>query len=292
MPNSGSPIGIFDSGIGGLSVLQALLRELPHERFVYLADSGNAPYGERGDVFVQRRALAIARLLGQRHGIKALVVACNTATAAAMEQLRAALPQLPTVGVEPALKPAARASRTHHAGVLATRGTVGSQRFERLRREHGQGTRFSVQACDGLAHAIEQSTEEALPATASATKIEALCARYTGALGTFGSQPGEIDTLVLGCTHYVFAKDVLRALVGPHVHIIDTSAAVAQQTRRLLAQTGALAPQPAHGENSSAPERVTLLTTGQLPALQAAAQRWLGLPAQCCALATPENAPA
>ncbi|HQQ69570.1 MAG TPA: glutamate racemase, partial [Alicycliphilus sp.] len=214
-PLAARPIGVFDSGIGGLSVLQALRHELPHEDFVYLADSGNAPYGdEKGDAFVQQRTLAIARWLRAQHDIKALVVACNTATAAAVEQLRAAMPELPAIGVEPALKPAAARSQTHHVGVLATRGTVGSARFARLQGAHSAGTRFSVQACDGLARAIEQSTEEPLPAATSAAKIGALCAQYTGTLGSFGLKTGEIDTLVLGCTHYVFAKDLLRALVG------------------------------------------------------------------------------
>ncbi|GAO23885.1 glutamate racemase [Alicycliphilus sp. B1] len=132
-PLAARPIGVFDSGIGGLSVLQALRHELPHEDFVYLADSGNAPYGDaKGEAFVQQRTLAIARWLRAQHGIKALVVACNTATAAAVEQLRATLPDLPAIGVEPALKPAAARSQTHHVGVLATRGTVGSARFQRL----------------------------------------------------------------------------------------------------------------------------------------------------------------
>lgn len=287
-PLAARPIGVFDSGIGGLSVLQALRHELPHEHFVYLADSGNAPYGDaKGDAFVQERTLAIARWLRRQHDIKALVVACNTATAAAVERLRAALPELPAIGVEPALKPAAARSQTHHVGVLATRGTVGSARFQRLRDVHSAHARFSVQACDGLARAIEQSTEEPLPAAASTEKIRALCAQYTGALGGFGLKTGDIDTLVLGCTHYVFAKDLLRALVGPDVQLIDTGAAVARQTRRILSQAGALASELAQDGRPAAPGRIELYTTGQLGALQAAAERWLDLPAQCCAALPP-----
>lgn len=284
MHPASAPVGVFDSGIGGLSVLQALRHELPHEDFVYLADSGNAPYGEKGDAFVIERTLAIARHLVAQHGIKALVVACNTATAAAVESLRTHIPTLPVIGVEPAIKPAARRSQTHHVGVLATRGTVCSSRFERLRQEHGQGTHFSVQACNGLAHAIEQSTEEPLPAIHATAKIRALCARYTSALGSFGLKTGEMDTLVVGCTHYVFVKDVLRELVGPDVQIIDTGAAVARQTRRILTQGSSLAAEhTADDAAATRPGQISLYTTGQLSALQAAAARWLELPPSCCA---------
>ena len=280
--SSSAPIGVFDSGIGGLSVLRALRRELPHERFIYLADSGHAPYGEKGDAFVIVRSLAIARHLREHHAIKALVIACNTATAAAIEPLRAALPELPMVGVEPALKPAALTSQTHHVGVLATRGTTLSSRFTQLMARQPAHTRFSVQACDGLAHAIEQSTEEPLPAAQSTAKIEALCARYINAMGLFGTENGAIDTLVLGCTHYVFAQAQLQALIGPRVRIIETGAAVARQTRRILEA------QALHADASTQAAPVTLYTTGALDALEAAAERWLDLPARdCAAIALP-----
>ncbi len=277
VPTVQRPIGVFDSGVGGLSVLAALRAELPHESFVYLADSGHAPYGEKGDAFVTRRTLAIGRWLHTRHAAKAVVVACNTATAAAVERLRLDLPGVPVVGVEPALKPAARQTRTGHVGVLGTRGTVQSSRFARLHSTHGAEVRFSVQACDGLAHAIEQSTAEPPGAPAAQARIEALCARYTAALGAFGTQPGDIDTLVLGCTHYVFAEPVLRALVGPGVHIIDTGPAVARQTRRQLEAQADLATPREGGERTGAPAVVVLCTTGEPRALQAAARRWLGL---------------
>ena len=277
-----APIGVFDSGIGGLSVLQALRHELPHEHFVYLADSANAPYGERGDAFVRERTHAIAQHLRQQHGIKALVIACNTATAAAVESLRAALPELPLIGVEPAIKPAALSSQTQHVGVIATRGTVTSTRFKKLLTEHGQRTQFHVQACDGLARAIESSTQPGAEGVAAAADIQALAARYVQALGAFGLKTGQMDALVLGCTHYVFIKEVLRPLLGPDVQLIDTGAAVARQTRRMLAQGHALM---MHGEEAPglAPAaHLQLLTTGSLAALQAAAQRWLQVPASCC----------
>ena len=277
-PSSSAPIGVFDSGIGGLSVLRALREELPHERFVYLADSAHTPYGEKGDAFVQERSLAIARHLAQEHGVKLLVVACNTATAAAVRALRGTFADLAMVGVEPALKPAAHTSATHHVGVLATRGTVASARFAELLAHNSEHTRFSVQACDGLAHAIEQSTLEPLPAASSIEKIGALCARYLGALGPFGHEEGAMDTLVLGCTHYVFAEPLLRELVGPEVRIIETGAAVARQARRCLEERGLLAP-PSAGPSP----RLRLYTTAELAALQAAAERWLAFAASDCA---------
>lgn len=280
-----SPIGVFDSGIGGLSVLQALRHELPHEHFVYLADSGNAPYGERGDAFVTARTHAIAQYLCAQHAIKALVIACNTATAAAVESLRGALPDLPLIGVEPAIKPAAAASQTRHVGVMATRGTVESLRFKKLLGQHSHGVHFHVQACDGLARAIELSTLQQPPRADNASEIEALCARYISALGPFGLTTGAMDTLVLGCTHYVFIKEELRALLGPEVQLIDTGAAVARQTRRLLGQRHQLRAEPAALPGvpcMAGATQIQLLTTGPLPALQAAAQRWLDLPPACC----------
>lgn len=280
-----SPIGVFDSGIGGLSVLQALRHELPHEHFVYLADSGNAPYGERGDAFVQARTHAIAQHLRAKHAIKALVIACNTATAAAVESLRADMPELPLIGVEPAIKPAAASSQTHHVGVIATRGTVESLRFKKLLAEHSTHVQFHVQACDGLARAIESSTLQQTVSTdvASTTEIEALSARYISALGIFGMKTGQMDTLVLGCTHYIFIKDELRALLGPDVQLMDTGAAVARQTRRMLVKAGRLREEP-HGSTHpiAGANQIQLLTTGSLPSLEAAAARWLNLPAECC----------
>lgn len=271
------PIGVFDSGVGGLSVLQALRAELPHERFVYLADSGNAPYGERGDAFVQARTHAITDYLCQQHRIKALVVACNTATAAAIHEARARHPQLPLIGVEPALKPAVAASRTGHIGVIGTRGTLTSAKFAKLLASLDGQAHFVVQPCDGLAHAIERSTAEALPTAPNATETGALCARYTGVMGPFGIQEGAIDTLVLGCTHYVFVQDELRSLLGPDVRLMDTGEPVARQTRRLLQAAGTLAP-----EGGAPGSAITLLTTGALAPLQNAATRWLQLPAECC----------
>ncbi len=276
--NMRHPIGVFDSGIGGLSVLQSLLAALPHERFVYLADNGHAPYGEKTDLFVRQRSLAITEHLVREYHIKALVVACNTATAAAIHELRTRHPQLVLVGVEPALKPATQLTRTGRVGVMATRGTVSSDKFQRLMTGLQGAADFTVCACNGLALAIEQSTLPEHQASAQA-EVERLLRFYTGQMGPFGRSENAIDTLVLGCTHYVFAQEPLQQLLGPEVHLVSTGEPVARQTHRLLQAAGLLNPQaaPAHAHG-----RVTLYTTGDLAGLQAAAQRWLHLPSHGC----------
>lgn len=278
MSAASHPIGVFDSGIGGLSVLRALQSALPHEHFVYLADNAHAPYGEKTDLYVRQRTHVITQHLLKQHHIKALVVACNTATAAAIHELRTQHPQLPLIGVEPALKPTVALSQTGHIGVIATRGTVGSVKFARLLGSVQGQAQFTVQACNGLALAIEQST---LPSSAAAAeqRITELLAQYTSAMGTFGTAPGQMDTLVLGCTHYVFVENQLKALLGPDVQLVSTGEAVARQTRRLLEAAGLLHSGPAP---LSAAQRMRLFTTGDLHGLQAAAQRWLGLPPGAC----------
>ncbi|MFZ1605880.1 MAG: glutamate racemase [Rhodoferax sp.] len=257
---SRDPIGVFDSGVGGLSVLQALRAELPDERFVYVADSGHAPYGERDDTHVIARSQAITRYLVAQHRIKALVVACNTATAAAILQLRQEFPDLPIVGIEPALKPAAAQSHTRRIGVLATRGTLNSEKFRVLLASLQDQADFVLQACDGLADAIEQN---------DAIKTEALCVYFTRASGPFGIEQNCVDTLVLGCTHYPFAADILRAQVGESVIFLEGGAPVARQTRRLLAARSWLAT-----EHTLAPA-VVFGTTGDPSKMQAAIARWL-----------------
>jgi len=258
--NADRPIGVFDSGVGGLSVLRALRAELPHEDFVYFSDAGSAPYGERGDDFVAARSRAVAQQLVEEHGIKAMVVACNTATAAAVHELRAAHPGMPVVGVEPALKPAAALTRTGRVAVFATRGTLASAKFRALHeRLRGQAD-FVLQPCDGLAAAIEAGDEE---------QAGQLCRRYATAAGAFGHAPGEIDTLVLGCTHYPFAAEAFRAATAPDVEQVETGVPVARQTHRLLAAAGLL--------RGAGGGRVDWHTTGAPEPLRAAAARWLGL---------------
>ena len=253
-----SSIGVFDSGIGGLSVLKALRAELPHENFVYVADSGHAPYGERDEAHVIERSRVITDYLLEQHHIKALVIACNTATAAAIQGLRLAHPELPIIGVEPALKTALAQSQTRRIGVMATRGTLASAKFKTLLASLADQADFICQPCDGLADAIERD---------DAIEIRAHCASYTGAIGQFGINSGDIDTLVLGCTHYPFASAVLRQGVGPQVQLIDNGEPVARQTRRMLPSL----------TRSETPGQCVLLSTGDPQILQKAAQRWLQL---------------
>ncbi len=277
------PIGVFDSGVGGLSVLRALRTALPHERFVYLADSAHAPYGERGDAYVGARTHAITQYLLEQHHIKALVVACNTATAAAIHEVRSRYPGLPLVGLEPALKPALAVTQTGRVGVIGTRGTLTSAKFSKLLGSLADQAQFVVQPCDGLAHAIERSVAQPEPLPGNpvdATETGVLCKRYIQAMGDFGTAPGQIDTLVLGCTHYIFVAHELRALVGPQVRLIETGEPVARQTRRLLEMAGLLA---THDGTLAKDTLPLLMTTGPVAMLQAAAERWLALPADCCA---------
>lgn len=263
---SADAIGVFDSGVGGLSVLRALRAELPMEKFVYVADAGHAPYGERDDTHVIARSHVITRYLVKQHHIKALVVACNTATAAAIKLLRQDFADLPIVGIEPALKPAAALSKTQHIGVMATRGTLNSEKFRALLQSlHGQAS-FVLQACDGLADAIENH---------DAIKIVAIASYSTRAMGLFGSRSGEIDTLVLGCTHYPFAHDTLKSLVGNDVVFVEGGAPVARQTRRVLTERGWLA-EPHFGAPDGTADLI-FETTGNPDTLQSALSRWLQL---------------
>ena len=258
---AGAPIGVFDSGVGGLSVLRALRAQLPQENFVYLSDAAHAPYGERTDDYVSARALRVADYLITQHGVKALVVACNTATAAAIQVLRARWPTLPIVGIEPALKPAAAASQTKRVGVMATRSTLQSAKFKTLLDSlHGQAE-FVVQACDGLAAAIENGDDRT---------TQALCETYVRAMGDFGRQAGQMDQLVLGCTHYPLVSDVLQSLVGAGVNLLEAGAPVSLQTRRVLSQADLLFA----GRTGGA---TRLLSTGTAEALSGNALRWLGL---------------
>ncbi len=261
-----SIIGVFDSGVGGLSVLRALLAEMPTAQYVYLADGAHAPYGERSVQHVADRAHRITDGLRRQFGVDALVVACNTATALAIEGLRTEHPDWPIVGVEPALKPAAASTRSGHVGVMATRGTVESERFARLRlrleSESKTPLHFTVQACDGLADAIEKDDRPS---------IRSLVQRYWDALKSNAETAAPIDTLVLGCTHYPFAADILQDIVGPQVCLVETGVPVARRTSSVLKV------QPSSIREAQQAPQVQLMSTGDPMQLEQAARRWLGL---------------
>ncbi|MFL9880555.1 glutamate racemase [Herbaspirillum rhizosphaerae] len=228
-----APIGIFDSGIGGLSVLRHVRIALPQEKLLYFADSGYAPYGDKNEQQIVDRSLAVAGFLIEA-GIKALVVACNTATAAAIQAIREHWPQLIVIGIEPGLKPAAAQSKSKIIGVLATRSTLSSKRFVQLREQvaTNTGARFLSQACVGLVDQIEKG--ELLAATTAR-----LVDQYVAPLIAQGA-----DTLVLGCTHYPFVRTLIESaahhagLTTPI--IIDTGEAVTRHLQRLLEERSLL----------------------------------------------------
>lgn len=214
------PIAVFDSGLGGLTVLRALRSRLPQEDFVYFADTRYLPYGDRPESFIQARGQAITAALVAR-GAKAIVVACNTATAAAAELIRASTPR-PVVALEPAVKPAASLTRSGVVGVLATTRTLASARFQRLVQTHAGAVRVIPQACPGLADAIETQGPDS-------PRVAALLDEYVSPLAQAGA-----DVVVLGCTHYPWVGAGIAARLAPGVTIVDTGEAVARQVERRL----------------------------------------------------------
>lgn len=225
---SEAPIGVFDSGVGGLTVLREIRTLLPSESLLYVADSGHVPYGEKSAEYIRERCRAIAEFLLAR-GAKALVLACNTATVAAVAELRALYPQLPLVAMEPAVKPAAAATRSGVVGVLATTGTLKSARFAALLDQFASDVRVVTQPCPGLVELIEAGDLHS-PA------LHALLRGYVQPLLDAGC-----DTLILGCTHYPFLKPLLGEWLDPSISLIDTGAAVARQLQRLLSERQLLA---------------------------------------------------
>ncbi len=250
-----SPLGVFDSGVGGLSVLGHLRALLPAEDLLYLADSAHAPYGDRPPRWIRARSLELAEwLVGQ--GCKAIVVACNTATAAAAPSIRERL-ALPVIAMEPALKPAAAATRTGVVGVLATTGTLESERFASLLDRFGKGIEVVRQPCPGLVEQIERGALET-------PETRALVERFVAPLLARGA-----DTIVLGCTHYPFVRPLIAAAAGPEVTLLDAGVAVARQVQARLGEAGLLSVAAAAG-------RVRLFTTGGAAAVAAAERLWPG----------------
>ena len=229
---SEAPVGVFDSGVGGLSVLGEIRHLLPNESLLYVADCGHIPYGEKSPEFIRQRCAIIAEFL-QRQGAKALVVACNTATVAGVADLRRDYPDWPIVGMEPAVKPAAAATRSGIVGVLATTGTLQSAKFAALLDRFATDVRVITQPCPGLVELIEAGDLHS-PA------LRQLLQGYVTPLLAAGC-----DTLILGCTHYPFLKPLLKEMVAADISLIDTGAAVARQLQRLLAERMLLAEGPA-----------------------------------------------
>ena len=231
--NAADPIGVFDSGVGGLAILQQIRRELPGEDLLYVADSGHAPYGDKSTALIEERSLAIAEFLVSQHA-KALVVACNTATGVAIKALRARF-QLPIVAMEPAVKPAAAHTRSGVIGVLATSRTIASDNFAKLHERFGSEVKILMQACPGLVEQVEAGN-------LSGDRTRALVEQYV--LPLLGQHA---DTLVLGCTHYPFLAPLIREIAGNGVAIIDPSPAIARELRRRLTGTGLLSIQARAG---------------------------------------------
>ncbi len=221
-------IGVFDSGLGGISVLHEIRHLLPYESLIYIADSAHVPYGEKSAEFIVQRSIAISEFL-LAQPVKAIVVACNTATAAAVTELRQRWPDVLIVGMEPAVKPAVQASKTGKIGVLATTGTLRSARFAALLERYASDVEVLTQPCPGLVELIEAG-ELNSPATRALlqTYVEPLLA-------------ADCDTLILGCTHYPLIKPLLRGLVSESVQLIDTGAAVARRLQSELGKQGLLA---------------------------------------------------
>ncbi len=213
-------IGVMDSGVGGISVLKHIHALLPHENLMYVADSKYAPYGNKTAEEITSRCMILADFLIAQN-VKALVVACNTATAAAIDELREAF-DIPIIGMEPAVKPAAEASKNGIIGVLATVGTLKSAQFAALLESYGRNVKVVTQACVGLVECIERGELDT-------SETKALIRLYATPLLAEGA-----DTIVLGCTHYPFVKHVIQEIVGDKITLIDTGAAVGKQLKRQL----------------------------------------------------------
>ena len=240
-------IGVFDSGLGGISVLRHLRRLLPGERFLYFGDSAHAPYGTKSREEVKALSFAAAEKLIQQ-GLKALVVACNTATSAAIRELREKYPDLIVVGIEPALKPAADRFPGGTIGVMATPMTLQEEKFAGLLSRYGENCRVCKLPAPGLVELIEAGKGDS-------PEAEALLR------GLFAPVEGALDALVLGCTHYPFAEKAIRRVLGDRVVLLDGGEGTARETRRRLAEADLLEEGPGgiRMENSNPDPRLLAL---------------------------------
>ncbi len=220
------PVGVFDSGVGGLSLLRCIREELPGEDLIYVADSGYTPYGDKPSEYIEKRSFAISEFLVEQNA-KAIVVACNTATAAAIAKMRENF-HLPIIGMEPGVKPAIAASQNKTVGIMATTETLRSEKFRLLTGRFSNDCNIVTQACPGL---VEQVERIDIPARKTVELLE----KYVGALLAKGA-----DIIVLGCTHYLFLADLIREIAGKDVMVIDTGVAVAREVRRRLEEADIL----------------------------------------------------
>jgi len=229
MPNQIDPIGVFDSGVGGLSVLREIRRRMPGENVIYFGDQEHVPYGSRSMEQIQNFSLGITNFLLQ-HNSKIIVVACNTASAAALTHLRESFPDVKFVGMEPAVKPAAEKTQTGKVGVLATPATFQGALYASVVERFGSSVKLFQHTCPGLVSQIEAG-ELDTPKTRAILE-DALLPMLEK----------NIDTVVLGCTHYPFVIPLIQKIVGENVRVIDPAPAVARQAQRLLDVYGALNP--------------------------------------------------
>ena len=219
------PIGVFDSGLGGLSVWREIARQLPRESILYLADQAHVPYGSRRLPEVRELSHGIARFLLDQ-GAKLIVVACNTASAAALHDLRRTFPEVPFVGMEPAVKPAAERTHNGVVGVIATPATFQGELFASLMKRYASDVRVLTQVCPGLVEAVEANKMDD-------PETKAVLRKCLVPLIDAG-----VDQLVLGCTHYPFLRPIIEQVIGTNVEVIDPAPAVARQTGRVLARRG------------------------------------------------------
>lgn len=266
-----SPVGVFDSGVGGLSVLKALLAHLPDERFEFVADERHLPYGDKPQHEITERVLTLSAWLRNRD-CKAMVMACNTATAAGATQARAAHANWPIVGIEPAVKPASLMTQTGVVGILATTNTVASERFKALVERFDPLAKVVAQPCPGLVQLIETTP---MPVA----EIEELLKPVVGTL-----LEKQADVIVLGCTHYPFVADVVSRLAGPGVAVIETGMPVARQLKARLEAAGLLNTIADNGNNRASDlDRVQFFTTGNTELFKS---KLIGLMGECWAGAT------
>ncbi len=235
----GRSIGVFDSGVGGLSVLRHIRQALPNERLTYIADSGHVPYGDKPASYIEQRSLVLTRFLVEQ-GADAIVIACNTATAAAAASLRNCF-DIPIVAMEPAVKPAVAATRNGVVGVLATVGTLESARFAALLERYAGEVEIVTQGCPGLVEQVEQGN-------LAGVETRELITRYIAPLLARGA-----DTIILGCTHYPFLTPLITEVVGPDVMLVDTGSAVARQLQYRIQTELPVRNTPVHSGHSTKP---------------------------------------